>query len=400
MKVATILENNLETGGGFTMSLSSLIDTDIHLKKNNIEHSVYVYNKDNLRILKSFNITSNLLKFNFLNKIFSYYNSSLFGLYFQNKFKILSLFEKKLISDNVDLINFVTTSPTPFVLQKLSYIFTVMDICHRDYPEFSEVREFNIFRKREMLLQACLAPATIIVTESEELRDKIFLKYSIDKERILSIPNYVSPFIVNKNFSKEEINDIKNKYLLPKNFFFYPAQFWEHKNHIRIIEAVNILKKKGKEFNVIFCGSDKGNLNYIINEIKKYNLEDNIKILGFVPENELGILYKLSFAVIMPTFFGPTNIPVIEAWYYNIPLIYSFHLKNQVEDAALLIDPLNSHDVAEKMEEICIDNVRENLMHKGKKKLEDLKKSRELGYMNFIEKLKSFDHMRKCWTNR
>jgi glycosyltransferase involved in cell wall biosynthesis len=400
MKVATILENNLETGGGFTMSLSSLIDTDIHLKKNNIEHSVYVYNKDNLRILKSFNITSNLLKFNFLSKIFSYYNSSLFGLYFQNKFKILSLFEKKLISDNVDLINFVTTSPTPFVLQKLNYIFTVMDICHRDYPEFSEVREFNIFRKREMLLRACLSPATIIVTESEELRDKIFLKYSIDKERILSIPNYVSPFIVNKNFSKEEINDVKNKYLLPKNFFFYPAQFWEHKNHIRIIEAVNILKKKGKEFNVIFCGSDKGNLNYIINEIKKYNLEDNIKILGFVPENELGILYKLSFAVIMPTFFGPTNIPVIEAWYYNIPLIYSFHLKNQVEDAALLIDPLNSHDVAEKMEEICMDNVRENLIHKGKKKLEDLKKSRELGYMNFIQKLKSFDHMRRCWTNR
>jgi glycosyltransferase involved in cell wall biosynthesis len=294
----------------------------------------------------------------------------------------------------------VTTSPTPFVLQKLNYIFTVMDICHRDYPEFSEVREFNIFRKREMLLRACLSPATIIVTESEELRDKIFLKYSIDKERILSIPNYVSPFIVNKNFSKEEINDVKNKYLLPKNFFFYPAQFWEHKNHIRIIEAVNILKKKGKEFNVIFCGSDKGNLNYIINEIKKYNLEDNIKILGFVPENELGILYKLSFAVIMPTFFGPTNIPVIEAWYYNIPLIYSFHLKNQVEDAALLIDPLNSHDVAEKMEEICMDNVRENLIHKGKKKLEDLKKSRELGYMNFIQKLKSFYHMIRCCTNR
>jgi glycosyltransferase involved in cell wall biosynthesis len=400
MKVATILENNLETGGGFAMSLSSLIDTDIHLKKNNIEHSVYVYNQDNLRILKSFNITSHLLKFNFLNKIFSYYISSLFGLYFQNKFKILTLLEKKLISDNVDLVNFVTTSPTPFVLQKLNYIFTVMDICHRDYPEFSEVREFNIFRKRDMLLQACLAPATIIVTESEELCDKIFLKYSINKERIVSIPNYVSPFIVNKNFSKEEINDVKNKYLLPKNFFFYPAQFWEHKNHIRIIEAVNILKKKGKEFNVIFCGSDKGNLNYIFKEIKKYKLEHNIKILGFVPVNELGILYKLSFAVIMPTFFGPTNIPAVEAWYYNVPLIYSYHLKNQVEDAALLIDPLNSYDVAEKMEEICIDNVRENLKQKGKKKLEDLKKSRELGYMNFIEKLKSFDHMRKCWTNR
>ena len=35
--------------------------------------------------------------------------------------------------------------------KKLNYIFTVMDICHRDYPEFAEVKEFNIFRKRNNL---------------------------------------------------------------------------------------------------------------------------------------------------------------------------------------------------------------------------------------------------------
>ena len=217
---------------------------------------------------------------------------------------------------------------------------------------------------------------------------------------MVSIPNYVSPFIINKNFSEKEINEVKNKYSLPNNFFFYPAQFWEHKNHIRIVEAVKILKNKNKEFSVIFCGSDKGNLNYIREEIKKYNLENNIKILGFIPANELGILYKLSFAVIMPTFFGPTNIPVVEAWYYDIPLIYSSHLKNQVENAALLVDPLNSQDVAEKMEEICKHKVRQNLIQNGKKKLEDLKKSRELGYMVFIEKLKLFDSMRRCWEKK
>jgi glycosyltransferase involved in cell wall biosynthesis len=399
MKVATILENNIDVGGGYTMALSSLIQIDGYLKKNNIKHNIYVYTKNNLTILQSFNISAHLLKYNFLNKIFSYYNFSLFALYFQSKFQFLSNLEKKLISDKVDLVNFVTTSPTPFVLQKLNYIFTVMDICHRDYPEFAEVKDFNIFRKREMLLQECLAPATIIITESEELRDKISLKYSIDKKRVINIPNYVSPFIINQNFSEKEINEVQNKYLLPKSFFFYPAQFWEHKNHIRIIEAVNILKKKDKEFSVIFCGSDKGNLSYIRNEIKKHNLEDNIKILGFISTKELSILYKLSFAVIMPTFFGPTNIPVVEAWYYNIPLIYSSHLKNQVEDAALLVDPLNSKDIAEKMEEICIENVRLNLIQNGKRKLEDLKKSRELGYLTFIEKLKLFDYMRKCWTS-
>ena len=59
-----------------------------------------------------------------------------------------------------------------------------MDICHRDYPEFSEVKEFNIYRKREMLLQTCIAPATIIISESEELRNKISSKYSVDKEYV------------------------------------------------------------------------------------------------------------------------------------------------------------------------------------------------------------------------
>ena len=49
----------------------------------------------------------------------------------------------------------------------------------------------------------------------------------------------------------------------------------------------------------------------------------------------------------MTSYFGPTNIPPIESWYYLKPLIYSKHLKNQVGEAAILVDCDNSENIAE-----------------------------------------------------
>ena len=49
--------------------------------------------------------------------------------------------------------------------------------------------------------------------------------------------------------------------------FFYPAQFWPHKNHMYLIDTAKICTKK-HNFKFIFCGSKKSNYNYIINQIK------------------------------------------------------------------------------------------------------------------------------------
>jgi len=64
--------------------------------------------------------------------------------------------------------------------------------------------------------------------------------------------------------------------------------------------------------------------------------------LGFVPIEDMRGLYEGSLAIVMPTYFGPTNIPPLEAWTLEKPLIYSTHLAEQAGDAALLIDPNNA----------------------------------------------------------
>ena len=51
-------------------------------------------------------------------------------------------------------------------------------------------------------------------------------------------------------------NQIRKKYVLPKNFIFYPAQFWAHKNHRLIIDSFKILKEKKTIMRCMFISAE------------------------------------------------------------------------------------------------------------------------------------------------
>ena len=65
----------------------------------------------------------------------------------------------------------------------------------------------------------------------------------------------------------------------------------------------------------VFCGFDKGNLKIVKNKIKKYQLEEYIKIFNYLDDLELISLYFKCFGVIIPSFVGYTTIPMYEAFY-------------------------------------------------------------------------------------
>ena len=60
------------------------------------------------------------------------------------------------------------------------------------------------YHLRELLLNRCIGPATLVITESEKLKTMIFQQFSKDKNRIISIPNGPSPLLL--NYSKIEHN--------------------------------------------------------------------------------------------------------------------------------------------------------------------------------------------------
>jgi glycosyltransferase involved in cell wall biosynthesis len=162
--------------------------------------------------------------------------------------------------------------------------------------------------EREETYQNMLSHATFIITGNETGKREILANYAINQEEIHIIPFPIPDFC----FEQTALSGISLNIKFP--FVFYPAQFWAHKNHIVLIDAIAWLRdKKNIIVNCYFVGSDKGNLNYINSIISKYKLGNQIFVLGFVEQQTLIYLYKHALAMTYVSLMGPNNLPPLEA---------------------------------------------------------------------------------------
>ena len=135
------------------------------------------------------------------------------------------------------------------------------------------------------------------------------------------------------------------------------------------MEGLSILEQRyGLKISAIFSGSDKGNKRYLENHAKKLKIRDRIHFVGFVKNEEIIDLYQQSIALVMPSYFGPTNLPPLEAFQLGVPVLYSNQpgLRDQVGDAALLMDLKDPNSMALHLKKL-IENkqLREQLIKSG-----------------------------------
>ncbi|WP_181002451.1 glycosyltransferase, partial [Campylobacter concisus] len=147
----------------------------------------------------------------------------------------------------------------------------------------------------------------IVLSSFDALKDmKKFVPNYEDKARVLQFVSQPN----NRYFELDEHDKslLLQKYEIKDDFFYIPNQFWKHKNHMMIFEAISELKKDGVEINIVCTGylGDYRNKTYI-DDIRKVlklnNLEDNIKLLGLVDYEDVFALIKFSKAVINPSLF-------------------------------------------------------------------------------------------------
>ena len=401
LTIGVIIDQTILDGGGFQASISDALE----IKNKLIDEKVIFFTtkKNNISILKRYKIESKLINLNWIKILIlkirrQIQNPFIFKII--QKFFGYNFFEQSLLNNNVDLAYFLSPSTYALDLSKINFILRVWDISHVEQPEFPEVRKFREFENRENFFEKSLPKAVAIVVESEYGKNNISTRYRIQKNKIyvrgLSVQ---TDFKINKSrYINCKIN-IKNKYKIYKPYIFYPAQFWPHKNHVYIIEVLKVIREKyNLEFNAVFTGSDKGNLNHIKNYALDLDMYSNLVFPGFVDSQDLFLLYKNALALVMPSYFGPTNIPPIEAFEVGVPVFYSDidGLSYQFEKAAILIDLNNPYSLADKLFNLYQNkDLRNKLITSGKNILYEQESKNNIGYMNQI--IDKFRYKRITW---
>ncbi len=287
--------------------------------------------------------------------------------------------ERWFRSASPELMIYPTWDPLAFE-SRLPFIMPIHDLQHRLQPEFAEVGQNGEWEKREYIFRNIARNATLLLADSEVGREDIvncYGEYGVTADRVKVLP-YLPACYLAAEVSKAERERVRAKYHLPARFYFYPAQFWPHKNHARIIEAVAILRKqKGLQIHVAFCGSHGGELREahyrsLMALARQLDVEDNIHLLGYVPDEDMSGLYSEAHSLVMPTFFGPTNIPPLEAWSFGCPVITSDirGIRDQMGDAARLVDPREAEAIADGFFDLETNEpLRQTLIARGRQRL-------------------------------
>jgi glycosyltransferase involved in cell wall biosynthesis len=398
MKIVAVLENTIKSGGGFNQTLNAIVQMQ-RICKGKYEFEVFTTRKENIEHLEHLGIKGIVFSFSPVDKLLSRLCFNALWQVLQPRLKIMGGFEKKLLRHGCDLVYFAAPTDKSAALQRINYILTVWDLCHRDMPEFPEVRDYNQFYKRESYYQSQLSLAVAVLADSDRLVETITRRYGIDRERLLTMPFAPAAFLESEASASRE--SVLKKYKLDEGYFFYPAQFWAHKNHIRILQALLILKNEGIDTTLVFAGGsqgDQGNREYIEQFVQQHALESQVRFLGFVAAEDMRGLYEGCRAVVMPTYFGPTNLPPLEAWLTGKPLIYSAHLAQQAGDAAILCDPDKAGEWALAIKSCFDPQLCAEMTGRGSKRLQEIEGARDKSELELQDILERYEERRSCWS--
>lgn len=296
----------------------------------------------------------------------------------------MSAAARYLDNSESDLVYFVSPSPMAIELQQKPFVWTLWDIAHLDTPEFPEVRTSGKFENREAFISTALRKSALTVLDSRTLLSNVRTAYGIHTDKFVTIPFIPPAQVSDSPPSSSGLPEGIDELTCP--YFFYPAQLWAHKNHVRIAQAVAILKAKGVEVHAVFVGKDHGSGPAIRRAVKKLGVSDQIHFLGYVEGSMIPQLYQQSAGLVMASYFGPTNIPPLEAFVLKTPVVASNLHKEQLGNAALYFDPDDAEDLASKMLEIRQSKVRTDLTNNGIQRLQEIYSDAKTGNAELIKK--------------
>lgn len=397
MKIAVIFDSRSKGGGGYFQSLNSALMLK-KLQNNKINLSFITPDKETFIKLKNEQLDTILFSKVLLTKIFYQLNQINFFLILFNFFKIKNPFVKLLKKNNFDLIIFLGPSWFIKLCDEFNFVSSIYDVNFKLDNYFPEYDSSSLFESKNLIVKKSVDRAFKILVDTKRSKKELTEYYNCPSKKIIIQP--FTPLLpdIDRNVDTQKI--MLKLGIQKKKFLFYPAQFWAHKNHKYIIDAIKILNKEENDIHVVFCGSDKGNLNYIKAEINNEGLQDKFLIFNFITDEEVISLYKNCIGLIMPTYVARSTLPLYEAFFFKTPVFYSKDvLDSELENLVISMDLNDPQDLSNKINNLLVNKI--DVSEKVEKAFNYYKQncSESLFLSNYKKIIDEYNYLSKRWKN-
>ena len=261
-------------------------------------------------------------------------------------------------------------------------ILTFFDMQHEYYPEFFTKDQL---RDRSAIYRPSVEKAERIIAPSSFTRDTLIEKYEIPEKRISLLPVGISKSL--HRAPSEDIERVVGKYNLPKNYIFYPANPWLHKNHACLMAALRIYREKyDTELNLVLTGRIKNTVSISRPMAVAAGVDKQVFELGFVPSEDMPALYSGASMMIFPSLFEGFGIPLLEAMACGCPIVAAnaTSIPEVAGDAARLFDSMKPKEIVE-----VIHDVLSNPDFAAKLRQNGYKRVKQFHWSKIIPKLEN-----------
>lgn len=237
-------------------------------------------------------------------------------------------------------------------------VITIHDFIPLYFPEVAKHQ--NKYYK--IMMPILLKKAYKIIAISENTKEDILKFYDVDESKIKVIYNGYDNELFSENNVKENILE---KYNINYDYMIMVGASYPHKNLEIAIEAMVDLKEDCK---LVVVGKDSEYILKLKELSSKLKVEDKIKFIGYVSDEDLPTLYNKSKAFVYTTLYEGFGLPILEAMGCKTAVITANNssLPEVYGDSALVFENNNAKDLQKKMEMILTDEtLRENLIEKS-----------------------------------
>ncbi len=256
-------------------------------------------------------------------------------------------------------------------------VITVFDLSFLKFPEMFLQKDLY---KLKSWTSYSVKQAERIITISESSKKDIMKYFSI-KEEIIKVvyPGYDKNKFKVQSASwqtKFKIEEVKNKYKIIDDYILFVGTIQPRKNLNRLLEAFKILKRKhiqSRDLKLVVAGMIKEGRGGWMQEnffskIKDLGLEKEVIITGYIPDDDIPLLFSGAKAYVLPSLYEGFGIPVIEAMACGCPVVTSnlSSLPEIAGNAAILINPYDTDSLAEGISNACYNqSIRRDLIRRG-----------------------------------